>query len=466
MSTTRRTFLKELGMLSAAMMVPGMDKTLGASAQTAQPAAGTLTLPVQNASDQWDVIVVGGGPGGCTAAISAAREGAKVLMIEDSGQLGGMGTIGMVPAWCPFTDGEKVIYRGLAQTIFREAKKGVPFVDRFQWDWVPINPEWLMHVYDQMVTEAKVQVLFFSRVCQVKKSADDTIEAVVVANQQGLTALKAKVFIDATGNGCLSAWAGAKFQLGFDANGDQQASTLCFSVAGIDVNDYVNGPNLYGADGPIGQAAASGKYPLIDGHFCNNRVGGDMMGANGGHLHVKDTTDPWQVSEAMFEGRKMAWSYLQALRDSRPTSFANAVMARTAAVLGIRDSRRIEGDYVLTIDDWVARRSFDDGIGRNCYYIDIHGKEGSHKEYSRGESHGIPYRCLTPKGLKNLLTSGRCISVDADVFGSTRIMPCCLVVGEAAGMAAQHAIVESGGNVHAVDTNKLRARLKEVGAWL
>ncbi len=468
--STRRDFIKQLGLLSAAVTIPTLGNAagLGLGDQTDKPDDHPANSLADNGPmSSWDVIVVGGGPGGCTAAISAAREGAKVLLIEDSGQLGGLGTIGMVPAWCPFTDGEKVIYRGLAQRIFREAKKGVPFVDRFTWDWVPINPEWLMYVYDRMVTDAKVQVLFFSRVCDVKKSADDTIEAVVVANQRGLSTLKAKVFIDATGNGSLSMWAGAKFKLGYDDAGHQQASTLCFEMAGINVADYNNGAGLWGGpDTVIGQIVKTGKYPLIDGHFCNNLVGGDVMGCNAGHLHVQDTTDPWQVSEAMLKGRQVAWQHAAALKEAKPSTFGNAILSRTATVLGIRESRRVEGDYTLTLADWEARRSFDDGIGRNCYYIDIHGKEGSHKEYGRGESHGIPYRCLTPKGLKNLLTAGRDISVDADVFGSTRIMPCCLVVGEAAGMAAQHAITETGGDVHAIDIQHLRKRLLDVGAWL
>ena len=159
----------------------------------------------------WDVIVVGGGPGGCTAAIAAAREGAKVLLIEATGQLGGMGTAGMVPAWCPFSDGEKIIYRGLAERIFNESKKGVPHEPKGKLDWVNINPEYLMRVYDRMVTESGASVLFFSRVAAVEKSADDTVDAIIVANQLGLTAFRAKIFVDATGNGDLSVWAGATY---------------------------------------------------------------------------------------------------------------------------------------------------------------------------------------------------------------------------------------------------------------
>jgi flavin-dependent dehydrogenase len=161
--------------------------------------------------DRWDVIVVGGGPGGCTAAISAAREGAKTLLIEATGQLGGMGTSGLVPAWCPFSDGEKIIYRGLAKKIFNESKKGVPHEKPEKLDWVHINPEHLVTVYDRMVTESGTRVLFFSRLAAVEMSAGDTVDALVVANKAGLTAFRAKVYVDATGDGDLAAWAGATF---------------------------------------------------------------------------------------------------------------------------------------------------------------------------------------------------------------------------------------------------------------
>ena len=139
----------------------------------------------------YDVIVVGGGPSGCTAAAAAARTGAKTLLLEATGSLGGMGTSGLVPAWCPFSDGEKIIYRGLAEKIFEASKKGVPHERKQKLNWVNINPEYLMQVYDQMVADSGAQVLFFSRVAAVEMSANDTIDAIIVANKSGLVAFKA-----------------------------------------------------------------------------------------------------------------------------------------------------------------------------------------------------------------------------------------------------------------------------------
>jgi glycine/D-amino acid oxidase-like deaminating enzyme len=462
---TRRKFMLAMGALSAAAAAPLSMR--GAPAAAAGKNRPLKKSAVQVDDHAWDVIVVGGGPGGVTAAIAAAREGARTLLVEAMGQLGGMSTSGMIPAWCPFSDGEKIIYRGLAEKIFRAAQKGVPHEPADKLDWVSINPEHLVSVYDGMVAEAGVRVLYFSRLAAVEMADARTVDALIIANKSGLTAFKAKVYIDATGDGDLAAWAGAAFKRG-DADGVVQSSTLCFSAANVDSYNYTHGPGLYGGyeTSPIHRAIASGKYPLIDKHLCLNYAGADMIQFNAGHLVNVDSTDPWAVSDAMPKGRQIAAQYVEALREVQPQTFGGAILARTAALLGVRDSRRIEGDYTFTVDDWHARRSFPDEIGRNCYYIDIHKSGYPAVHYARGESHGIPYRCLTPKDLNNVLTAGRCISTDEEAFGSLRVMPPCLVTGEAAGRAAAQAIRQSKNDVHKVDTDYLRKRLKDEGQYI
>ena len=167
----------------------------------------------------------------------------------------------------------------------------------------------------------------------------------------------------------------------------------------------------------------------------------------------------------MIQGRKVALEYLRMLKDYQPQVYGNAVLVKTASLLGIRESRRIEGDYVFTVQDWIDRRSFDDEIGRNAYFIDVHKNGHQPKHYGKGESHGIPYRCLTPKGIKNLLTAGRCISTDEEAIGSLRVMPPALVTGEAAGLAAALAARQPGNDVHHLDIGLLRKRLKEEGQY-
>ena len=464
MSTySRRGFLKTAALLAAAAAIPhGMTAGSGNRERRMKLADRKISV-----DDTYDIVVAGGGPAGCAAAIAAASEGSRVLLIEATGNLGGLGTSGMVPAWCPFTDGEKIIYRGLAEKIFLESKKGVPHEPADLYDWATINPEYLIGVYDRMVAQSGADMLFFSRVAAVEMASDDKVDAVIVANKDGLTAYRPKILIDATGDGDICAWAGAEYLKG-DSDGVLQKSTLCFSVANIDTKAYREGPELHSGHNPdsaSARASRTGRFPLLDTHCCHNLVGPGVVQFNANHIEIKDTTDPRQLSDAMRLGRQVADQHLEMLKEFRPDVFRDAFIVKTAIIPGIRDSRRIVGDYLFTGDDWRARRTFDDEIGRNCYFIDIHKSGVPEVHYSRGESHGIPYRVLTPKGLRNVLVAGRCISTDEEAYGSLRVMPPCLVTGEAAGIAARLASLSGSRDVHSVDVADLRSRLKARGQY-
>ncbi len=429
--------------------------------------------------DSWDVIVLGGGPTGCTAATAAAREGARTLLIEQTGALGGSGTSALVPAWCPFSDLDKIIYRGLAEKVFEEAKKGIAHVRKDDLDWVPIDAEKLKRVYDRLVTDAGVTVLFHTFLSGVEMDGED-VDAILLSNKSGLTAKKAKVYVDCTGDADLCAWSGALFQKG-DEDGSLQPATHCFILGNVDSYAYEHGAQLFWSNqkSPIHAILESGKYPEIpDKHICNNQVGPGTVGFNAGHIWGVDNTDPFSVSKALMQGRRMAAAYRDALAEYSPSAFANAFLVSTGSVIGIRETRRIVGDYVLTLEDYMDRRSFHDEICRNSYFIDIHLTKDEVRQkkpmwevervqrYKKSESHGIPYRCLTPMGLRNVLVAGRSISCERTVQGSVRVMPVCLAMGEAAGMAAALAITPTGADVHAVDTDRLRERLVEEGAYL
>ncbi len=435
--------------------------------------------------DSWDVIVVGGGPAGCTSAIAAAREGAKTLLIEATGALGGMGTNGLVPAWCPFSDKVRVIYKGLGEIILETLKRTMPHVTDDAVDWVPIDPERLKCIYDDMVTQAGVTILFNTFLSAVDTDGSGTVSNLILSNKFGLSAYKAKVYVDCTGDGDLSVWAGAQYEQG-GAQGELQPASHCFMLSNVDSYAYLYGPRLHpgNPDSPIYKIIKSGKYPLIkDVHLCNNFVGPATLGFNAGHLWDVDNTDPKSLSHAMIEGRKLARAIRDGLAEFYPEAFGNSVLAVTGTLMGIRETRRVIGDYVITVEDYLDRRSFEDEICRNNYYIDIHNtREDANRitggvsfeevietrtmRYGKGESHGIPYRCLTPKGLSNVLIAGRSISCDRTIQGSVRVMPVCLAMGEAAGMAAAHAASMDIVDVHSVDVNNLRKRLKEEGAYL
>ena len=435
-------------------------------------------------NDSFDVIVVGGGPAGCTAATAAARDGAKTLLIEGTGQLGGMGTSGLVPAWCPFSNGKEVIYKGLALKVFEEAAKGMVYVKPGKYDWIPIDQERLKRTYDRLVTGAGAKVLFQSSVCGVQKGDDGSVDSILVSNKGGITAYKAKVYVDCSGDGDLATWAGASVEKGDPVTGELMLSTLCFILGNVDEGAFVNGPGLFAGDknSPIYPILKSKKFPKIkDIHFCANLVGPGTVGFNAGHLWDIDNTNPESISGAMIEGRLIAEEISRALSEFHPKAFANNHLVTTASLLGARESRRVVGDYVLTQDDYWARRGFSDEIARNCYFLDAHtaikdakklesanmnfADEFKPEGYKAGESHGIPYRTLTPKGIRNLLVAGRSISCERPVQSSIRVMPVCLVTGEAAGAAAAQAAAAKGNDVHKVDVDALRKNLKAAGAF-
>ena len=437
--------------------------------------------------DQYDVIVAGGGPAGCTAAAAAAREGAKTLLIEESGMLGGMGTGGLVPSWCPFWDKEKIIYRGMAEHILNAAKALSAHILPQDLDWVPIDHEALKRVYDQFVTGYGVDVLFFTSLVAANTNDQGEVTSIIAANQSGLTAYQAKIFVDCTGDADLAAFAGAAFAHGGDG-GFLMPASLCFVVSNVDAYGYrfdhdsgLNYGTMQGTNpkSAIHKIAADPKYPLVtDTHLCHQIIGPGTVGFNAGHLFHVDSTDPASVSKAMIEGRELAHQIHEGLKEYFPSAFASSFLVYSAPLMGIREGRRILGDYTLTIDDYLTKRTFPDEISRNSYYIDLHltkeeseslaqqgvSREQINRRYAPGESHGIPYRSLLPRSLANVIVAGRSISCDRQIQGSVRTMPNCLCMGEAAGIAAAMAATGDR-NVHHVDTETLRARLKEEGAY-
>lgn len=427
----------------------------------------------------YDVIVAGGGPAGCAAAAAAARSGAKTLLVESTGALGGMGTSGLVPAWCPFSDHETIIYRGIAQEVFEACKKEMPHVKPDALDWVPIDPERLKTVYDDLVAGAGTEILFNTFIGRAE-AENDSIKTLIAANKSGLSAYAAKIYIDCTGDADLAAWAGAEFHKGDEKTGEVQMSTHCFILSNVDEYAYRTGPALYSDNpgSPIHKILASHKYPeIIDGHMCNNTIGPGTVGFNAGHLMDVDNTDPKSTSQALMKGRKIARAMCDALAEFYPAAFGDAFLVETGALMGIRESRRIVGDYTLTEKDYLAKAVFPDEICRCSYYIDVHrspkAKQADagddilkrYPPYGKGESFGVPYRCLAPKSLKNVLVAGRSISCTRALQASTRIMPACLTVGQAAGTAAAIAARSDEIDVHRLDTALLRECLRKNDAY-
>jgi len=457
----------------------------------------TFELP---ASWEGDVLVAGGGPAGVAAALSAARSGARVLLIEKNGFLGGSGTAAQVPAFGPFSDREKAVVRGIGWEIMTTMQlrvgRPLPIPDHYavpqdaaRMDWVPIDVEALKCLYDDLCEAAGVTVLFHTVAPEVIVSPSEegkTVTAVVLANKDGLSLAKASVFVDATGDGDVAARAGCAFQKG-DKDGRTQGMTLCFTVTNGSREAYLGYVYRTG-DGYlarlVAEARAAGDYDLPDASLVGLSFKSETLaGANLGHVYGEDATDAPSLSRAEREGRRVVQRLLPFLRKYVPGQ-EGLTLISTGPQIGVRESRRIVGDYVLTIDDYLACRTFGDDIARCAYFIDLHAvtsavaararsisdtaAEGTaRKSYSlpAGQSHGIPFRCLIPHGVENLLVAGRCLSADRAVQGATRIMPYCFATGEAAGLAGAMA-ASSSGRVRNVDVAALQAALRSQGAWL
>lgn len=425
-----------------------------------------------------DVFVGGAGPAGVTAAVAAARAGSSVFMAENNAAFGGLGTVGMVPAYMQVTDGEHVLCASLGKEIIDRLYQEDEVINSLCREEagkycrkIGIQREALKRVYDDMVTEAGIQYRFQTRVIDVE-AAGGAVEHVILASKDGLYAVKAKVYIDCTGDGDLCQMAGAEYRKG-DENGTSMPSTLCSYWTGIDWDrDTGEDQSDY-----LEKAFAEGMFKQEDRHLPGIwRVGEHEGGGNCGHAYGVDGTDSGQVSEALVAQRRIVPQYERYYRKYVP-GFENARLVGTADMLGIRASRRIVGEYVLSLADYERRAVFEDEIGRYAYPIDIHPPMGAENfkkfseeynrkyRYAKGESYGIPYRCLIPRGFRNLLVAGRCVSCDHYVQASVRVMPGCYILGEAAGEAAALA-ASTNCSVNEIEVSQLQGRLKGNGGYL
>lgn len=420
-----------------------------------------------------DVFVAGGGPAGVAAAVSARGQGANVFLAEAHTCLGGMGTAGRVPTFMTFTDGIHFLAAGFGQQVLTKMRK-----DSTTRKCEHIDNEALKRTYDALMTEAGVSFTFYTTLIAVQADKGH-VEYVVCASPSGLFAVRAKVYVDATGNGDLATWAGAVFEKG-DDSGSLMPGTLCSVWSEIDWETWLaNRPKGPQPDGHMLQKAfADGVFTVRDEHLTGmHRTGERLGGGNIGHAFGVDADDEVSLTKALVAARKSVKEFERYYREYLK-GFEKIQLVATGSLLGVRETRRIVGDYMLSLDDYRRRATFPDEIGRYSYPIDNHptrpGKdtyEQHRKEfdetlrYAKGESYGIPYRILTPRALDNVLVAGRCVSADRMVHGSIRVMPGCFITGQAAGVAAAIAAARQQ-PPRSIDASELQGRLKKLGAYL
>jgi len=424
----------------------------------------TITEPSRNLPviSDVDVVVAGGGPGGIPAAIASARHGAKTLLIERYGFLGGMATAGLVPAMLGHraVGVAKPILGGIPKEIIEKMAEigGAPtWEDALQMGSIPFDPEAFKYVADRLIEEAGVELLLHTLVVDTIVEGDN-IKALIIENKSGRQAVTAKVFIDATGDADVAYRSGAPTQKGRDFDGAMQSMSTIFRLGGVQKISIEE--RRLGIE-KMKEAAVTGKIRIYDprnlyietlkpGKLCPNitRFGGDA-------------TDVHDLTKAEMKLRKDIWEILRFCRENLP-GFQSCYIEMTAPQIGVRESRRIIGEYTLTADDILSSRKFPDTIALGSWWIDIHCPLGRtypvHLCWSRckadppcalmvakkgaallkqiylpkGSWYEIPYRSIIPKKINNLLASGRCLSATHEALAGTRVIGTCMAIGQAA----------------------------------
>jgi len=432
----------------------------------------TRSIPMRH---EVDVFVAGGGPAGVAAALAAARGGARVFLAEGHSCFGGMGTAALVPVLLHFGDGVNFLAAGIGEEIYRRLKAYTPalYLDDPH-AAVGIDPEALKRVYDDLMVESAADFAFHTQLIAVEAEGGH-VEHALCATKSGIFAINAKIFVDATGDGDLAAWAGAAFEKG-DADGHLMPGSLCSLWADIDWDAAEANPVRQ--DAFLEEAFAAGIFTQHDRHLPGIfRIGERLGSGNLVHTFDVDATDERSVTRALLWGRRGMAEYKR-YYGRYLDGFDRMALVATGSLLGVRETRRIAGDYVLNVEDFRRQAVFEDEIGRFNYPVDIHPHRPDKAlyaqfedefrvrlRYGKGENYGIPYRILTPAGLDNVLVAGRCVSCDRAIQGSIRVMPGCFITGQAAGVAAALS-ADRDVSVHSLDVRELQARLQELGAYL
>ena len=412
---------------------------------------------------KYDLAVIGGGFAGVAAALAAARAGAKVLIVEKSNCLGGAAVNCLVNPFMPYwteMDGKRV---DLSAGIFKEIHDRLEHHNAMSKE--SFLEEELKYILNEMVAEANIDLLFHAYIFKVEK-CDEHIASIVVATKSGEMHVEANYFIDATGDAQLAYLANCPTVLGRESDHLCQPMTLCFRVGNVDVEKF------YASREKLKIAHAQS---LAAGELTNPRENilvfktpiHNVLHFNTTRVVKKNPTSPEEVTEAEVLARRQVYEIYDFMK-KHADGLEDSFLMMTAAEIGVRESRMIVGDYVLTEQDCRNCVKFEDAIAACNYDIDIHNPEGtgtSHYYFPAGEYYTIPYRSLIPKSAENLLVAGRCISSDHGAQASYRIMPVVCCIGEAAGSAVGLAVKQNC-TVREIDVKELQNELKRNGAYI
>jgi hypothetical protein len=437
-----------------------------------------------------DVLVVGAGPAGIAAAISSARNGASTTLIEKNGYVGGNLTAGLVgPCMTSYSlDGEQQLIKGIFEELVLRMEatggalhpSGIPagseycgFIDYGHARVTPFDPEAVKLHATEMLLEAGVSLQLHTFVADTVVE-DGAVRGVITASKSGLQAFRASVTVDCSADADVAVRGGASYEQGRTEDGLTQPMTMFFRVGNVD-DDAVR---AYVAEHPddyrpfaslVAEAREAGDFPIQRrGVGLYKTLEPGVWRINTSRLHHLDGTDVHDLTTGEIEGRRQVAALMRFFRTWLP-GFERAILLDTAATVGVRETRRIVGDYVLTVEDLAQGREFEDVIALCGYPVDIHSPTGdgggADGTWKTANIYQIPYRSLVPAGLDGVLVAGRCLSATHEAQGATRVMPPSFAMGEAAGAAAALS-VRHGTSPRDVSIPELQQALVRQGAWL
>lgn len=454
---------------------------------SASPLA-SITEPARQTPiiDEVDVLVLGGGPAGLAAAVAAARSGARTLLVERYGFLGGMGTAAGVTNFCGLHGNVHGVLRQLVQGIGAELLQGIDALGGLSTPHRMFEGRMAAQAYDtaaykiaadDLLAASGAQVLLHAWVAGVMLRNEHCIDAVLLETKSGRGAIRARQFIDCTGDGDVMACAGVPYEKGTDGDGMMYPSTM-MRLGGVDPERA--GEAWRDVVGHMRAAQARGQRFSRQGPILRPQKNPTEWRANVTQLARPDGgpvdgTDAWQLSAAEAEGRRQAAEFLGFLRRDVP-GFEHAYLLDLPPQLGIRETRRLVGDYVLTEDDVLGCASFPDSIGVNGWPVEEHqaGRVefrwpyGTQDEAGRAASRGynhLPWRMLLPKTIDNLLVAGRCASMTHGGQSAARVSGACFIMGQAAGTGCALA-VHQGITPRQLSIQSLQDELRRAQAWL
>ena len=405
-----------------------------------------------------DVLVIGSGPAGICAAYTASKNGAKVIIAEQCGDLGGIATSGLMSHWTG--DCDSPLYREILRrsAAMNDTKQEVPET--------VIDPENLKTLYLEMMCEVNVSVMLYTFACDAI-SDGNILKGVSVVNKSGFTDIYADVIIDASGDGDIAYKCGAEYIKGRESDGKMQPVTIMFKVGGVDYERAVF-PGSFETLVPTQkgelQSLAKEKLPYPAGHVLlyKSTLPG-IVTCNMTNCVEIDGTKAEDLTKATVVCRKQMKDIANFLRKYVP-GYENCFIISSASLIGVRETRHFKGEYTLTKDDILSARTFDDYVVKGAHFnFDVHNLTGAgldetgvqHK-FTQKNGYTIPYRCLLPEKIENLLLCGRSISGTHMAHSSYRAMPICAATGEAAGAAAALS-VKKGISVRSVSAEEIRA---------